>query len=847
MAINVLENLPEPRCDLTHFLTKVLPNDQKVKFLFVKKLDERFHRGFSDIKLMAEEALRLDGKGYDVYFACASFMNEWYLDANGKRRQRTTENAEGTSSFWLDIDCGDSKDYATREEAISAVEKFCSACALPEPLLVNSGGGLHAYWPLNSVAPKAEWSLVAEKLKCLTHNHELRLYADDTRTADISSVLRPIGTHNWKPKYDKPLVVMIRDAEPVDFEHFTSKIDTAISNYPILNATKLAPTGPKIETNLTTSQLKEILQYISANVERGSGAIFNQGGPCNYWAGVIWAIRSQGDHLKEVAREWSQTSARFLDGSGFEHTWNEYNPDHPNPVGIGSVIKLAKDFGYKPNFAVTADIFDTPIQQNTSPTDDEWPEPKMLQPSIPEVPTFDLKMLPDALVPFVEDVSERMGQPADFVAIPVMITAAAALGSKWAVCPKAFDKSWRESVVLWGGVVARPGAKKSPCISTATKPMQNIEQKLVRDYEIAHSFYLSAKKQYDTSTKNSKGAPASGTAPIEPKQQRAIIQDSSYQKVTEIMSSSPCGLLGLYDEIAGLIASWDSNGQETARSFYLTAWNGNQPYTVDRIERGTSRIERAFLCIVGGVQPSILGQYIQGAKRGGKGNDGLVQRFQLLTFPDLDTGIKGIDRPADVAAEKAAYDAIETLRSLDATKLGLEPLNGDNRNILHFAPDAQNLYDQLRASIDERAVSDKEDDIMSSHLSKMPATIAKLAMLIHLLDGGKGPITLEATRKALLWKNYLYKHAKRIYNCGQVGSIELASLLVKKLASSSLGNPFTVREVLRRGWSGLTDKNLVEDALVELEDAGWVRSMVSDTVQGRPTKKYNLNPAAFNK
>ena len=69
MAINVLENLSEPRCDLTHFLTKVLPNDQKVKFLFVMKRDERFHRGFSDIKLMAEEALRLSGKGYDVYFA----------------------------------------------------------------------------------------------------------------------------------------------------------------------------------------------------------------------------------------------------------------------------------------------------------------------------------------------------------------------------------------------------------------------------------------------------------------------------------------------------------------------------------------------------------------------------------------------------------------------------------------------------------------------------------------------------------------------------------------------------------------------------------------------------------
>jgi hypothetical protein len=314
-----------------------------------------------------------------------------------------------------------------------------------------------------------------------------------------------------------------------------------------------------------------------------------------------------------------------------------------------------------------------------------------------------------------------------------------------------------------------------------------------------------------------------------------------------MMSSSPCGLLGLYDEIAGLIASWDSNGQETARSFYLTAWNGDQPYTVDRIERGTSRIERAFLCIVGGVQPSVLGQYIQGAKRGGKGNDGLVQRFQLLTYPDLDTGLKEVDRAADEAAEKAAYDAIEALRSLDPAKLGIEPLNGDNRAILHFASEAQHLFDNIRSQIDRRAISGKEDDIMASHLRKMPATIAKLAMLIHLLDDGTGPITLQATKKASLWVKYLHKHAKRIYGIGEIGTMQLAQALGKRLISSAIKEPFTVREVLRRGWSGLTDKKLLEDALAELEDAGWVRSIASDATTGRSTTWYNLNPAVFEK
>ena len=150
-------------------------------------------------------------------------------DTDGKRRQRTAKNATAAGSFWLDIDCGEGKDYETQKQAVKAIKKFCLACDLPKPLLVNSGGGLHVYWPLDRAVPKDDWLPVAGRLKELTHNSAIRLYADDTRTADISSVLRPIGTHNWKPKYDGPIVKIVQDVEPVDFDYFVSKISDAIT------------------------------------------------------------------------------------------------------------------------------------------------------------------------------------------------------------------------------------------------------------------------------------------------------------------------------------------------------------------------------------------------------------------------------------------------------------------------------------------------------------------------------------------------------------------------------------------------------------------------------------------
>ena len=67
------------------------------------------------------------------------------------------------------------------------------------------------------------------------------------------------------------------------------------------------------------------------------------------------------------------------------------------------------------------------------------------------------------------------------------------------------------------------------------------------------------------------------------------------------------------------------------------------------------------------------------------------------------------------------------------------------------------------------------------------------------------------------------------------------------MIASTIKEPFTAREILRRKWSGLNDKQLVEDALAELEEAGWIKGTSSKPATGRPTILYNLNPALFKK
>jgi hypothetical protein len=80
----------------------------------------------------------------------------------------------------------------------------------------------------------------------------------------------------------------------------------------------------------------------------------NSSPSASYWVGVVWAIASLGWQVgKQIAKEWSKTSSRYTD-EGFEKAWAEFNPNHPKPVGIGSVYKLAQCFGWQMPVTSTA-------------------------------------------------------------------------------------------------------------------------------------------------------------------------------------------------------------------------------------------------------------------------------------------------------------------------------------------------------------------------------------------------------------------------------------------------------------------------------------------------------------
>ena len=120
---------------------------------------------------------------------------------------RTHANMKEARAFFFDLDVGsEPHKYATREAALSDLERFLFLTGLPDPLVTSSGGGFHVYWRVADAIPSLEWKKTAARLHALARHFGMR--HDVMRTTDQSSVLRIVGTFNLKAQGKRPVVVV---------------------------------------------------------------------------------------------------------------------------------------------------------------------------------------------------------------------------------------------------------------------------------------------------------------------------------------------------------------------------------------------------------------------------------------------------------------------------------------------------------------------------------------------------------------------------------------------------------------------------------------------------------------
>ena len=324
------------------------------------------------------------------------------------------------------------------------------------------------------------------------------------------------------------------------------------------------------------------------------------------------------------------------------------------------------------------------------------------------------------------------------------------------------------------------------------------------------------------------------SAEDEPPCQRVVVNDSTVEKLGELLNENPRGLLLIRDELPGFLARMENEEFASERAFYLKAYNGAGRFTYDRIGRGTVHIANCTLSIIGGVQPSRIAPIVRGAITG-IANDGLIQRLQLAVWPDRRPDWAWVDRHPDKAAREA-YEKV--FRDLHQLPLG----SSEKPTVMRFSPAAQELFRESMVEIQSEARSGTLSPVLESHLLKMPGTVASLALIFELVDGGRFEVAEKATVRALACAGYLRSHANRLYSAGNTMIEDGARLIVER--RDQLPKEFTHRDIYRRSWAGISDRDAAEMAIDLLVATHHCREIErpASSAGGRPTVSFCWNP-----
>lgn len=248
----------------------------------------------------------------DAYFGCASFVNA---------DSRTKSNVYYVKSFWIDLDCGEGTAYETQQDGLAALRGFCQKAKMPKPWVVNSGRGLHVYWPLTEPILAPLWSTYSSRLVDLCASAGLEI-KDPGCSTDAARILRIPGTLNFKNPDDPLAVVLLMSGAVSEWSDLSKTIQTACGQVGI-NGFHEKPAAPA-----TRAPVDALTAALAGNVSSSFSKIVKRslaGSGCEH---IAHALNNQAEVTEPLWRSVLSTAKFCEDGAKSIHKISRGHPEY---------------------------------------------------------------------------------------------------------------------------------------------------------------------------------------------------------------------------------------------------------------------------------------------------------------------------------------------------------------------------------------------------------------------------------------------------------------------------------------------------------------------------------------
>jgi len=503
---------------------------------------------------------------------------------------------------------------------------------------------------------------------------------------------------------------------------------------------------------------------------------------------------------------------------------------------------------------MTATAFNDRYEQ--AETVNIWPAPDMsvLSSGRRDPPAMPKEMF-GLVWPLLGDMAQGAGAPVDYLAVSFLAVAASLVGGKRRVRPYA-DADWSEPCILWAGLVGDPSSNKSPALDRTTNVLRGMEKEHAvehgdnikgwrGDCERAKVEWATYQAHVKEAAKESLGTPPlpdEAVEPLAPQRRRLLVQDSTPEKLAEILSGNPSGTLHLRDELAGWLTSFDRY-TPGGREFWLEAYGG-RPFVIDR--KGSPEptvVPFNGVSVVGGIQPEKLADALFGR---GKPDDGLVARF-LWAWPDR-PAYQRPRRCGDQAALEAIYSRLDGLGWA---------VDSDGRDVpltLTLDDAAADVFEEFERS--NRDAGDDASGLFKSFCGKLGGMVLRLALVSELsrwaYEGGPEPRSISAKTIAAVAEfidEYAKPTALRVFGDAALPVVERNAASLARLIRKHKLKRVNARDLKRTPYKqhlpDMREAEPLNEALAFLVDADWLKAIgtrAGDTL-GRQSSDFAVNPA----
>ena len=276
------------------FLRRVLPTEGLYcRFTISANGLAKRNKFYGTLEELEAAILESDQQGQTTFFSISSFQED---------TRRTKTNVHKTRVLTLDVDCGPTKAYPNWKEGLKVLLKFVTDMKLPKPMIVGSGNGLHVYWVLDQDLTPDEWNPLAEAMKKATEANDFEV--DRGPTANISQVLRPVGTHNYKdPTNPKDVKLLVdggdttRDAmrKALAYYYVPGSVSSKPKNNGLLDSLSVQQDFPPAIGSLIAEKCQQI-NWAVENQDKVSEPI---------WYAMI-GVAAFCENPEDTAKLWSQ-------------------------------------------------------------------------------------------------------------------------------------------------------------------------------------------------------------------------------------------------------------------------------------------------------------------------------------------------------------------------------------------------------------------------------------------------------------------------------------------------------------------------------------------------------------